>query len=57
MQKHVETSLGRLIVEGKVPEGSHVRLSLEGGELHFDVEAREAVDEAVESESSARVAG
>ncbi len=56
LQKHVETSLGRLIVEGKVPEGSHVRLSLEQGELHFDVEAREAVDEELESASSARVA-
>ena len=38
LQKHVETEIGRRIVGGDVPEGSTVRVGLEGGALVFEVE-------------------
>jgi len=37
LQKHVETELGRRIIQGNVPDGSTVRIVLKGGSLHFDI--------------------
>lgn len=38
LQKHLETELGRLVIAGKVPEGSLVRAAVKNGELTLTVE-------------------
>ena len=37
IQKHVETELGRRIIQGKVPDGSRVRLVVKGDDLDFEI--------------------
>jgi ATP-dependent Clp protease ATP-binding subunit ClpB len=37
IQKHVETELGRKIIQGSVPDGSTVRLLARGGQLEFEI--------------------
>ena len=37
LQKHVETELGRRIIQGKIPDGARVRLVVKGDELDFEV--------------------
>jgi len=39
LQKHVETLIARLLIEGKVKEGSRIRLRVENDQLQHEVEA------------------
>ena len=39
IQRRLETRLGRAIIAGEVMDGSKVRVTMQGGELAFDVEA------------------
>jgi ATP-dependent Clp protease ATP-binding subunit ClpB len=45
IQKHIETELGRRIIQGKVPDGSTVHVAVVGGELDFQVEAPRPAEE------------
>ena len=38
LQKHVETTLGRRLIAGDVPDGSTVRMVLRAGEIDFEIE-------------------
>ncbi|HVR73822.1 MAG TPA: ATP-dependent chaperone ClpB [Planctomycetota bacterium] len=51
LQKEVETELGRSIIKGDVPDGSHVRLVVKDGALGFDVSQPTAKESLVEDKA------
>jgi ATP-dependent Clp protease ATP-binding subunit ClpB len=53
LQKHVETSLGRKIIAGDIPDGSRVRMVVRDGSLDFEVEMPVVQPEEVEASLSA----
>ncbi len=56
LQKHVETELGKKIVRGEVPDGSRVRMSIQKGQLEFEVTPEPAPPAAKKNAETSRTA-